>query len=252
MKTIVVANQKGGTGKSTIAVHIGMGLRERDFKVAFVNCETQGNSSNTMKKAYPTALVVPATHLFSDKAGDYSGMGDLAIFEGGSALADLDKNQGGYFKAHVKLLSEHFDFCVIDTPPTASVLQIAPLTASDFVLSPVEMEDYSIQGVADMLKTIMGVKQRFNPGMSFLGMLPNRLKGNSPRQKAALGELLSKYPQFMFDAADGIKLGDRQAFPEALSDGMPVWKLKKTAAREAADEMDKFLSALLKKMGVES
>jgi chromosome partitioning protein len=237
MKTIVVGIQKGGTGKSTFACHLGYFYQEKGRRVAFINCETQGNSSNTMKKSFPTARV-RANAFFEKELFDIEEpAAGLTVFEGGGFLADVDKSQGGIFKPQIQRLAKHFDVCIIDTPPTANVLQIAPLTVADYLISPIEMEDYSMQGVVDMLKTVMGIRERFNPGLTFLGMLPSKLKGTSPRQKAALAELLSKYPQFVFEADQGAKIGDRQAFPEALSEGIPVWKLKKTAAREAADEI---------------
>lgn len=249
MKTIVIANQKGGTGKSTFACHLAFFYAEKGKKVAFINCETQGNSSNTLKKAYPIGAV-RASAFFQQEQFEIANVHPVTIYEGGGFLADVERNQGGMFKPQVQRLAPHFDYCIIDTPPTASVLQIAPLTAADFVISPIEMEDYSMQGVADMLKTIMGIRQRFNPGMAFLGMLPNRLKGTSPRQKAALADLLSKYPQFVFAAEQGARIGERQAIPEALAEGIPVWKLKKTAAREAADEMLKVMQLVADKVGV--
>lgn len=249
MKTIVYANQKGGTGKSTAACHTAMYFAEKQgARVLFINCETQGNSSNTLKKTHPVASV-RTTAFFNKDAFELQSTGGMLVVEGGSFLADVDRNQGGFFKPQLARFADDFDYCIIDTPPTANVLQIAPLTAADFVISPIEMEDYSMQGVVDMIKTIKGVQQRYNPGMIFLGMIPSRLKGTSPRQKAALASLLTNYPQFVFAAEHGAKIGDRQAIPEALADGLPVWKLKKTSAREAAEEMLNFLRLLDQKVG---
>jgi chromosome partitioning protein len=248
MKTIVIGNQKGGTGKSTFACHLGFYYAEQGKRVAFINCETQGNSSNTLKKAFPVGPV-RASAFFSRDPFEVVSTEGITIYEGGGFLADIERNQGGFFKPQIDRIAPHFDYCIIDTPPTASVLQIAPLTAADFVISPIEMEDYSMQGVADMLKTIMGVRQRYNPGMAFLGMLPNRLKGTSPRQKAALTDLLTKYPQYVFAADKGARIGERQAIPEALAEGIPVWKLKKSAARDAADEMLNVLKLVAEKVG---
>lgn len=252
MKTIVVANQKGGTGKSTLAVHLGIYLAdflEKNYKVAFINCETQSNSSNTLKKKYSVGNVRAnaffSKELFPVEVGEES----ITVYEGGSFLADVERNQGGYFKQHIARLSEVFDYCVIDVPPTASVLQIAPLSAADYVISPIEMEDYSMQGVTDMIKTVIGVRKQYNPNMQFLGMLPNRLKGTSPRQKAALVDLLTRYPQFCFAASEGAKVGERQSIPEALSEGLPVWKLKKSSAKEASDEMLKVMNLIALAVG---
>jgi chromosome partitioning protein len=248
MITLAVASQKGGTGKSTTAAHITYYFAEQGKKVAFINCETQGNSSNTLKMTFP---VVGRTSQFFDKEiFPIAAPESVAVYEGGGFLADVDKAQGNYFKAQHARLAEHFDICVIDTPPTATVLQIAPLVVADFVISPIEIEEYSIQGVADMIKTIIGVRQKFNPGMVFLGMLINRMKNTSPRQKASLTDLLAKYPQFVFGAEQGLRISERQSIPEALSEGVPVWQLKKTGAREPAAEMLAVVKLIAEKMGV--
>jgi chromosome partitioning protein len=251
MKTIVIGNQKGGTGKSTFACHLAFFYAEKGKRVAFINCETQGNSSTTLAKNHPVAPV-NATAFFGKDTFPIESLGPITVYAGGGFLADVERTQGNVFKPQVQRLAEHFDVCIIDTPPTASVLQIAPLTAADFVISPIEMEDYSMQGVTDMLRTIMGVRQRFNPTMAFLGMLPNRLKGTSPRQKTALADLLNKYPQFVFAPESGAKIGERQAIPEALAEGIPVWKLKKTSAREAADEILKILNLVAEKVDLDN
>ena len=250
MKTIVIANQKGGTGKSSTACHIAFYLAEQGRSVLFINCETQGNSCKTLHKAGCPTVPVRADAFFAEDVFSLPDNEGITVIDGGGFLADVDKAQGRFFKGQLQRFAAQFDFCVIDTPPTANVLQIAPLTAANYVLSPIEMEDYSIDGVVDMLKTIQGVRQLYNPDMLFLGILPSRLKGNSPRQKDSLKSLLTHYPQFVFAAQDGVRLGDRQAIPEALSEGLPVWKLKKTSARDAADEMLKFLAALAEKVGV--
>lgn len=236
MKTIVIACQKGGTGKSTIAVHIAMFLAENGHKVAFLNCEVQKNGSNALLKRYPEANV-SCDAFFRKEIFPISSEGDITVFEGGGVMADVEKADAKFFKPQVQRLAEHFDYCVIDTPPTAAVLQIAPLIAADFVISPLQMEDFAMQGVADTIKTIIGIKQKYNPDMKYLGILPNLVKGNSHRQRNALVELIRKFPQYCFEPKAGAKIGNRDSIPEALGDGIPVWKLKKTSAKEAAVEM---------------
>lgn len=260
MTVFCVANQKGGVGKTTAAVHSTHHFakkkvlddetgKERDARVAFVNVDVQRNGSNTMKKAYGAANVNAAA-FFQPELFEIVANGPVTVYEGGPFMADIERSQGAYFKGHIKRLSEHFDFCVIDTPPSAGVLQIAPLTAAHYVLSPIEMEEYSMDGVVDMIRTIMGVKQRYNPELEFLGMLPSRLQNTSPRQRDALKDLLTRYPKFVFGANEGAKVSARQAIPEALAEGVPVWDLKKSSAHDSAVEMRLIMALLDQRMGV--
>ena len=247
MTTLVVANQKGGVGKSTTACHAAFyfGGEPRDEqpsaadtkgRVAFISCEVQKNSSNTLKKTYGTANV-RADAFFRSEPFDIVPTGEVTVYEGGPFMADIERVQGAHFRAQVQRIAPHFDYCIIDTPPSVGVLQVAALSAADFVLSPVEMDEYSVEGVVDMLKTIIGVRERFNPGLVFLGMLPCRLQNTSPRQKAALANLLTHYAQYVFGLNEGLKTSVRQAIPEALAQGVPVWQLKSSGAREAGAEM---------------
>jgi chromosome partitioning protein len=249
MKTIVVSNLKGGVGKSTVACHLAYHFAEKGKRVAFINADTQVNSSKALKKVFPTGGDIRSDAFFSREVFPIDGSKPVTIYEGGMFLADVTKEQVGFFKPQVSRLEPHFDYCVIDTGPSVGPLQLGPLTAADYVISPVELEDFSMDGVADMLKLIVGVRQRYNPKLVFLGMLPNLLNNTSPRQKSALRQLFTQFPQFVFGVEQGLKLSVRQALPEALAQGIPVWKLKKTAAREAAEEMQSVLALIDERIG---
>lgn len=259
-KTVVVSNQKGGVGKSTMSCHGGWWLGEkrivdpdtlllRDAEVAFLNVEVQRNSSNTMKKHHGVANVTAAA-FFEPDLFEVVKTGPITVYEGGPFMADIGREKMGNFPRQIERISTEYDFIVIDTPPSAGVLQVAALMAADYVISPIEMDSYSLDGVVDMLKTIMGVKQRYNPKLEFLGMLPSRLQNTSPRQRAALASLLEHYSKYVFGVDEGFKVSVRQAIPEALEEGVPVWRLKSSGAREAGAEMLSIMRMLDKKMGV--
>ena len=80
----------------------------------------------------------------------------------------------------------------------------------------------------------------------FVGMLANRLNANSSSQKAALDELLANFAGYMVPA----KIGNRSSIPEALREGVPVWRLKKTSAREAGAEMLDAFKIIGKRIGL--
>jgi chromosome partitioning protein len=86
---------------------------------------------------------------------------------------------------------------VIDTPPGLGLRVQAALIGAQFVLSPVELDDFGISGITDLLKVVFGIKQKINPDLAFVGMLPNRLNSASVAQKTALEELLAKYANYM-------------------------------------------------------
>ena len=95
-----------------------------------------------------------------------------------------------------------------------------------------------------MIKTVIGVRQRHNPRLKFLGLLANRFNPHSVRQREAVQSLFEKYGRYIIPG----KISTRSAIPEALSDGVPVWKLTKTSAREATAEVHKAFGLLRERM----
>lgn len=245
MKTIAIANQKGGVGKTAVACHLAFHLRDAGHKVLFIDLDPQGNASSTLKaSAVPN---VDAAALFADDLIELTVRDGITLLGANAALADLERADPkviGHFREHMTAWSAAFDFAIIDTAPTLGLRMSAALIVADFVLCPIELESYSIQGITNMLQTVFGIRERFNPGLTFLGMLPNRFNAHSNSQKANLDQLIKSYAHLMIAA----RIGNRSSIPEALGAGVPVWELPKTAAREAAREMKQVFALVESKM----
>lgn len=250
MKILVVANQKGGVGKSILSTHIAMALAEEPGmnRGLIIEFDAQGNSSKTTKKSGAKVLA-QASQLFSNEPLSIEPANGLNLIEADGKLADIERaplEVMGNLKEQMEALAPYFDYCVIDTPPALGLRMTAALIVADYVLAPIELEEYSIDGITKMLQTFFGVKQKWNPDLEFLGMLPNRFNSRSEEQKRALVALLENYSHLLIPA----KIGIRASIPEALAEGLPVWKLKKTAAREATKEFQEAFNVIFTKMGV--
>lgn len=247
MKTIVVSNQKGGVGKTAIAVHLAMYLQEKGKKVLVIDLDAQGNASKTLS---PYASGLKAVVLFQRELDPIVPANSITLVGADAGLADLEQRHKQdvlpALRRVLPMFSNQFDFCVIDTPPAVGLRLSAAMLAAQYVLSPIELDSYSIDGTTQLLQTVVGIQQRFNTGLAFLGLLPNRLNPASSAQRAALDSMLSRYPAFMVPA----KIGNRSSIPEALRAGVPVWRLQKTAAREAGHEMLHAFGVIGKRMGL--
>lgn len=250
MKTLVTANQKGGVGKTSTLVHLAFDFFERGLKVAVIDLDTQANASYTLQ-AFQSGLAASA--LFSGEAFDLDVPADgphMALIESDAALANMEKialgQAGQHFRAAIEALdAQGFDVCLIDTAPSLGVSMAAALLAADYVLSPVELEAYSIQGIKKMVTTIANVRKA-NPKLQFLGMVPSKVDARNPRHGRHLDELERAYPQLMIPAGVGL----RSSIADALASGVPVWKIKKTAARKAAKEVRALAAHVFTKMEI--
>ena len=140
-----------------------------------------------------------------------------------------------------------YDLCVIDTAPGVSIALAAALHAADAVISPVEMEEYSIEGIKKMMRVILNARQH-NAKLQFLGLVPSMVDRRNPRQVRHLEEVRAAHEKLLAPVAIGL----RSSVAEALASGEPVWKSKKTSARAAGAEMRALGQYIRTKMGVKA
>ena len=255
MRTLVVANQKGGVGKTSTLVHLAFDFLERGLKVVVIDLDTQANASYTLQ-SFRSGLI--ASGLFADVPSDSWPQTAIDFTDPDSprmmliasdiGLANLEKislsEAGAKFRDAIKAIAEQgFDVCLIDTAPSLGVSMAAALLAADYVLSPIELEAYSIQGIKQMVTTIAHLRKA-NPKLKFLGMVPSKVDARNPRHGRHLQELERAYPQLMIPTGVGL----RSSIADALASRVPVWKIKKTAARKATQEIRALATHVFEKM----
>lgn len=247
MKTVVIANGKGGVGKTADAVHIAFHAADVGLKCLVIDLDT-GNLSKTMQQH---RLEVPASALFLDKPPAIPQVNDsISLVYADRLLANViympAEQAFAHFQANLREFEKHgIDLCVIDTPANIGIATISALQGADAVISPVEMEDYSIEGIKDMMRVIVGAKQR-NPKLQFLGIVPNRVDRRNPRQIKHLQEVQAAHAKLLAPVVVGL----RASVAEALAAGEPVWKSRKTTARAAGAEMRALGDHVLQTMGI--
>lgn len=197
-------------------------------------------------------MEIPTTALFEDQPIKLPEVRkSISLIHGTPQLANLERATGEEahrrvrtFAAQLESMSAQFDYCLLDPPPTLGVRMVAALAGADFVAMPIELEEYSTQAVKDMLQTVFGVRQQWNPKLKFLGILANRFMYNSARQKAPLRDLFENYQQYVLP----VKISTRTAIPRALEEGCGVWQLAAAAGRDASTEVLQAFDALMKAM----
>jgi len=248
MKTLAIANQKGGVGKSTIAVHLVWRAMEAGKRVLLVDLDGQANSTRTFVEK-PTGLAASA--LFRGEPNGMSPSQDqngFALVHADIGINDVEGLPLESIRTPTLWLDSFaslFDLCVIDTPPNLGRRLLAALIAADFVISPIALNGYALQGVEALQRSIVTVKKTFNPRLKNLGILPNLVNHRSTSQ----GKLLAQLRATLGARVLPMELTARVAVSDAIDGNHPVWtKRRGQSAWKAGREMRSVCEELLRRI----
>ena len=232
MKTLVVMNEKGGVGKTNIVAHAGWYFAER-HRTLVIDLDQQGNLTTTLGAH---VAIVDSLDLFAEVT-QVPSVGPLTVTRSTRDLLGVegvDRACIETFRDSLVGMADDYDVCVIDTPPALTNRTFAALLAADAILAPVGINDYSIQGVAELLRAIKGVSAHYGRAEpQFLGLLPSVFDRKSRRERDLFEQLAQEAGRLLFPGL----VAKRDAYSRAASDGEPVWKMKGAAAREASVEI---------------
>ena len=178
MKIIAVSNQKGGVGKTTTATNLAYGLQLNGKKVLLVDCDPQGNSTDTWRASsadgYPTLSDLLFTNEPAEECIQHTEIGDILAADG--LLREVDvrlKGVSGYYrlKNRIAPLMEKYDYIIMDTPPNLGLLLQNALIAADGVIVPLSTSKYALDGMGQFIETVNEVKSMPNPNLKVLGLL---------------------------------------------------------------------------------
>ena len=179
MEIIVVANQKGGVGKSTTAECIGSGLIERGKNVLFIDLDPQSN----LTSSFPIEIEDPCTAFellrgdcTLDDAIQNTKRGDIipaSKYLSNKELIFADRQVGREKRLKEILLKQKlpYDYILIDTPPSLDILTINALAVANNVIIPAQADIFSLQGIALLVQTIQDVKEDRNPKLKLKGFV---------------------------------------------------------------------------------
>ena len=257
MKTLVLANQKGGVGKSAVATLLSHYLARQGQRVLAIDLDHQGNFSKPLRMSgRPRVAPVTADVLLTGTVTTLPSQ-PFVLVPSRPALIDLERqptlhspfarNLRGFLRA----IDSQFDVCVIDTNPNPDIRLIAALASADFVLSPIQLNQEALDGVTALLNHervgLRKIKAVLNPKLQLIGLLPTMVEP-TPFQKQNFLQVIQLYGSLMIQVGQGIgqfaSMPRRSAIAESQAHGEVLWEMKKTAARDAWKEIEPSLARI--------
>jgi chromosome partitioning protein len=177
---LVLANQKGGVGKTTTAINLGTALAALGQKVLLVDLDPQGNASTGLGLGPGDRTYTAYDLLFETAApkAAASGVPGLSIIPATPDLSSADLDLVGDARRTHKLrdalrnpaIGDH-DYVLIDCPPSLNLLTINAMVAAHSVLVPLQCEFFALEGLSQLMRTIQSVRQSSNPELRIQGIV---------------------------------------------------------------------------------
>lgn len=251
-KIIAIANQKGGVGKTTIAVQLAYDLTLRmHYKVLYVDMDAQGNGSAVLLAGAPiegtqaTELFTPNNEPIIPQATP-RGI-DVLPTELNSRLSyGLETLPAEFINVPKKRLEpfvDKYDAILLDCPPHLGVKLSASLNAATHVICPIRLCGFSLDGLSGLLDTIYEVQKSLNPSLSIIGALINAFD-RSVRHQETLEQLKSMIPGLVLNNI----IRNRSPFDKANMDSVPVSEVP--GGKRAAVEIQAAFDEIYKKAGI--
>lgn len=233
MVVFVIANQKGGIGKTTTATNLA-GILSKQASTLLIDADPQGNSTSTYgAKVEDTAtlydVIIDSEKLPLDEAIQHMPNGDIVASDPLLAKAEkmLDGDVEGFYRLKDAIDAlDGYEYVVIDTAPSLNVILYNCLIAADKVVIPVTADAYAMQGIDQLKDTIMAVKRRQNRNLEIAGLLLVKYSGRSNLDKntrAEIEEYAKSMGTVLFDTAirECVKTKEAQEKKKLLIDYAP-------------------------------
>ncbi|MFZ3218340.1 MAG: AAA family ATPase [Candidatus Acidiferrales bacterium] len=227
-RVIAITNQKGGVGKTTTAVNLGASLAASEQRTLIIDCDPQANTTSALgfpkdparRTLYQSMILdEPIERIILDAQVESLDLvpSDKNLVGAAVELVNLE-NREYRLKGAISGILARYNYVLIDCAPSLDLLTLNALAASDSVLVPIQCEYLALEGVSELLDTLMRLRRTINPSLAIEGILLTMYDDRTTLSKQVAADLRSFFGAQVFETI--IPRNVRLA--EAPSHGMPV------------------------------
>ena len=242
-KIYSVGNQKGGVGKTTTAMNLGLGLAKEGKRVLMIDADPQGSLTISLGFREPDKLTDTLFDIFRmEAAGEdiVPGYGIMHVKENvdlipgniNLAMAEISFAnticRESILRTYLDEVKEVYDFIVIDCMPSLGIVTVNALTASDKVLIPVQAAYLPVKGLQQLIKTIGMIKRSLNPGLEIEGILLTMVDARTNYAKDIVAQVHEVYgksvPVFDIEIPLSVRAAETSAVAQSIYEYDPKGK----------------------------
>ena len=228
MKTIAVANQKGGCAKTTTVVNLAACLAELGRKVLVIDLDSQANATHWLGVDSDSngAMKLLTTKEPLDRLISPTNLDGVHLIAASREIAHFEKAVAGEIAVESRLKrrlagldAKKWDFVLIDTPPTLGLITLNALSAAQELIVPVTTHVLSLSGVAQLVATLDEVKEVLNPSLNILGFVACRVDSRTRHSKEILELLTNQFGDKVLKSMirESIRLAEAPSFQLSIN-----------------------------------